>query len=249
MKRWAILTILLYFICLSILVVPLFILVALKEPSVLQIIKIFYIWFVPVLVLVEGVLLLVPVDIVRERPIKRRKIFVSAVVVSIPMVALTIGFFVSIALMIWGEDAVGNSLYNWFGIIIIAILWLIWGIIFFKSYTKQSPISFIPQLTKWLLRGSILELLVAIPSHIISRHRDECCAPIFSLYGIATGLAIALMSFGPGVFILFAKRIKNKKGKKLIAPCLDSHSFSEGYPLLPAKSRCALTPSCRFAVS
>jgi hypothetical protein len=214
MKRWAILTILLYLLCLSFLVLPLFILASSKNLGAAEGITCFYVYFIPVLILIQMVLLLVPIDIVRERPIKRRKIIVSAVIVSILMVVLTTCFISFNLFMIWGEDGLdiepGWQLLTAY----FAFVWLVWGIVFYKGYSKQSSISFNSQLIKWLLRGSILELLVAIPSHIISRHRDECCAPIISLYGIATGLAIALLSFGPGVFFLFARRVKSKRGRQ-----------------------------------
>lgn len=64
---------------------------------------------------------------------------------------------------------------------------------------------------RWLLRGSILEVIVAIPSHVIARRRDECCAPDFTLVGIIAGLSVALLSFGPGVFFLFAERVRSKR--------------------------------------
>ena len=64
---------------------------------------------------------------------------------------------------------------------------------------------------KWLIRGSILELLVAVPCHIIVRHKDECCAHILTLYGIGTGLAVMALAFGPGIAFLFLKRAKSLK--------------------------------------
>lgn len=211
MKRWVLLTILLYLLCLSVLTVPLFLAFSGKDSELLLV---FYGWFVPILVLVQGVLLLVPIAVIRERPIKRRNIILSAVIGAIPMAALALGFFGSLALMVWGENAVDEYLYDWSALIIPAIFWLVWGIVFYKSFSSEDPNTFTSNLTRWLLRGSILELIVAIPSHIISRHRHECCAPPFTLLGIATGIAIALMSFGPGVFFLFAQRIKAKNGKQ-----------------------------------
>ena len=201
MKRWWLLTLILYMICLSILMVPLFLAFA-PADSDNKFISLFYFGFVPILVLIQGVLLLVPIDVIRERPIKRRKVVLSVVIGAIPMAALTLGFIASIAFMIWGEDVAGVYLYNWPCLIIPAISWIFWGIVFYRSFSSENPRSFISTVTNWLLRGSILELLVAIPSHIISRQRDDCCAPPFLLLGIATGLAIALMSFGPGVFFL-----------------------------------------------
>jgi hypothetical protein len=209
MKRWALLTSMLYLLCLSILTVPLFMVLSDEGSGLLLY---FYIYFVPILLLVQAVLLLVPIAVIRERPVKRRKIVLSAVIGAIPMAVLALGFFGSIALIILGEDSADDYLSEWPTLIILAISWLVWGIVFYKSFSTEDPNSFTSSLTSWFLRGSILELLVAIPSHIISRHRDECCAPPLTLFGIASGLAIALMSFGPGVLFLFARKIRDKNG-------------------------------------
>ncbi len=212
MKYWVALTIVLYLLCMSAVVIPLFLILT-KE---LEVIDYFYFWLVPVLVVAQGVLLLVPVGIARERPVRRRGIVASAVIVAIPMSLVSFGFFYSVALMIWGENFVSqhfDALLSW---TVLVVFWLVWGAVFMKSYADRNRLSFTSRLTRWLLRGSILELLVAIPSHIISRHRKECCAPDVTLMGIALGLAVALMSFGPGVFFLFAQRIRNKKAKQAI---------------------------------
>ena len=218
MKLWVALTILLYLLCVSIVVLPLFLLASRGLSESFDTLKIFYYTFIPVLVFIQGVLLLVPVGIVRERPVKRRGIAVSALITAVPMAALSFGFFYSIALMIWGEEgSVLQFLDRLPTLIALVVFWLVWGAVFLKNYTDQTSKSFTSRLTRWLLRGSILELLVAIPSHIISRHRKECCAPEITLLGIAMGLAIALLSFGPGVFFLFAQRIRNKKAKQHIS--------------------------------
>jgi len=88
----------------------------------------------------------------------------------------------------------------------VAVLWLVWAVIFFLFAKTDDPDALIKRATKWLLRGSILELLVAVPSHIIVRHRDTCCAPFATFWGITTGLSVMLLCFGPGVFFLFVER-------------------------------------------
>jgi hypothetical protein len=95
-----------------------------------------------------------------------------------------------------------------------AAFWIIWGFIFHGFAKSDDPTALVVRSTRWLLRGSILELLVAIPSHIIVRRRDDCCAPIGTFWGIATGISVMLLCFGPGVFFLFADRFKrlNPKG-------------------------------------
>ena len=64
-----------------------------------------------------------------------------------------------------------------------------------------------------LLRGSVLELIIAVPCHVIVRRRDDCCAPVGTFWGIATGIALMLLCFGPGVFYLFAERARRLKPK------------------------------------
>jgi len=208
MKRWALLTVLLYAVCVTGLTSPLFLLFSKGD-----VLAFFLVWFVPILVLIQAVLLLVPVGVAQERPVKRRSIVVSAVLGAIPMAVMAGCFFLSVFLMVWGEKSENTPQHYLNPIVVIPIFWLAWGIIFYRSFSSGNPRSFVSILNGWLLRGSILELLVAIPSHIISRHRHECCAPPITLIAIATGLSIALMSFGPAVFFLFAKRIRDKKGR------------------------------------
>ncbi|MEA3560479.1 MAG: hypothetical protein U9R31_01735 [Candidatus Omnitrophota bacterium] len=212
MKRWALLTVGLYVLCILILGTSMFLYLSAAMND--EVSPLFYVFFAFALVLVQVVLLLVPVAIVQEKPIKRRKIVTSAIIGAIPMGAMALGFFGSIILMIWGENATAGYLYAWPVLFIPAAFWLLWGSIFYRSFSSKEPNLFTPAITRWLLKGSILELLVAIPSHIISRQRNECCAPPLTLIAIVTGLSVALMSFGPGIFFLFVKRIKDKKGKQ-----------------------------------
>ena len=71
----------------------------------------------------------------------------------------------------------------------------------------DDPGRLMDRLTRWLLRGSILELLVAVPSHVVSRSRGDCCAPMGTFWGIVTGLSVMLLAFGPGVYFLFVARM------------------------------------------
>lgn len=210
MKRWAFLTVLLYTVCVSVLGIPLYLF--LSEEGI-DLPLFFHLFLFPVLILVQIILLLVPVAVSQERPVGRRKIFTSAVFGAIPMAFLGMLFVMAVVLMIWGEDTSWDYIYNWPILVVPGVLWLLWGFLFYKNYSADNPNKFTSVVTRWLLKGSILELLVAIPSHVISRHREECCAPTVTFIGIITGLAIALLSFGPGLFFLFAKRIKDKRPK------------------------------------
>jgi len=214
MKRWAFLTIVLYVVLLTIVIVPLF-LIATAQGEQLNLLKGFYALFVPVLILIQFSLLLLPTNIVSGKPIARRRILFSAIIGAIPMAALALGFFGSIALIIWGEIHHNEQIYGWSMVAIPALFWCIWAIIFYRNYSDTNTKAMIPTVVRWLMRASILELIVAIPSHIIARQRDECCAPHFTLLAIATGLSIALASFGPGIFFLFIKKVKEKKTRRV----------------------------------
>jgi len=212
MKRWAFLTVLLYAMCIAVLGITIYLYLG---DDWIDISLFFYAYVLPVLVLVQIILLLVPVAVSQERPVGRRSIVVSSIFGAIPMAFLAMMFVISAVLMIWGETSTEEYIYNWPILIVPAVFWVLWGFIFYRNYSAADPNKFTSVVTRWLLKGSILELLVAIPSHIISRHRQECCAPPITFIGIITGLAIALLSFGPGIFFLFAKRIKEKRAKDL----------------------------------
>jgi len=53
-----------------------------------------------------------------------------------------------------------------------------------------------------------------VPSHVIVRRRDDCCAPAGTFWGIATGISVMLLCFGPGVFFLFVERFQRLKPKE-----------------------------------
>ena len=111
---------------------------------------------------------------------------------------------------LFGNSIVGEALNVAF---FPVLLWVIWGFVFYRSSKALDPDSLTRHLTRRLLRGSILELLVAVPSHIIVRGRDDCCAPAGSFFGIVTGLTVMLLSFGPGVFFLFVERMARLRPK------------------------------------
>ncbi len=97
--------------------------------------------------------------------------------------------------------------------ILVLTFWTVWGLIFRKFAKSDDEQALVKRLTRWLLRGSILELIVAVPSHVIVRRRDDCCAPVGTFWGIATGISVMLLCFGPGVYFLFVERMRKLQAK------------------------------------
>ena len=202
MKRWALLTILLYLICLISLGLPFLLLTIDEDEPYLH----HWLAVAACFVVLQAALLLVPVSIARERPVPRRSVALSATIVALPMVVLTVGFLLSVFYALFAERDTDLPGGEWVLYAFLAVSWLVWGVVFYRFYATGTAEAFVDRTTRWLLRGSILTVVVAIPSHILARHRNECCSPGITLGAIAAGLAVALLSFGPGVFFLFAKR-------------------------------------------
>ena len=91
-------------------------------------------------------------------------------------------------MVIEGDDTI--DYFIWASFAFVTFCWFVWLFIFYRFYRRVEAKALFRSITTWLIRGSIVELLVAVPSHIIVRRRDECSAPGFTCLGIAAGLVI-----------------------------------------------------------
>ena len=193
----------------------------------------YWIWLA-VLACGQALLLMLPVSIAERRPTARRPLKVPVMVTAFFLANLCFAGIFSILCAIFTDRAF--DLFNWFGflapapgqngqsndnnsgwsvlasmILLLLVFWLVWAMVF-RSFAKRDDAdSLLKRVTRWLLYGSILELLIAVPSHVIVRRRDDCCAPAGTFWGIATGISIMLLCFGPGVFYLFVERFNRLK--------------------------------------
>lgn len=231
MKRWAFVTVLLYAAMLILLTVPLLLLgmgdwwghhglqMELSKAAALFKEWGYWVWL-GVMVLGAALMLVVPVDVSQKRFVPRRKLLVPVITAAFFLAVVVVSAAMAIGFAIFDEEEMGECLQFYgktdagtagvfFGT--IALLWLMWAVLFHRQTKSAKPEDAAAQITRWLLRGSILELLVAIPSHVIVRNKDVCCAPVASFWGITTGLTVMLLCFGPGVFFLFAERMARKR--------------------------------------
>jgi len=211
MKRWAVITLGLYVGLLLVLTVPVGAL-CFWDWDVVRFFEVCWYWLViAIFVLSAALLMVVPVKGAEGIQIRKRRIFTPIVAVSVAVAILIAGVVASVMAAIFG-DKFWIHLDNvrfWIAIAIIAALWVLWFFLF-RRYAKLegSPEQITDRITAFLFKGSILELLVAVSCHIIVRKRGDCSAPIMTFFGIATGIAVMLMTFGPGVYWLFLKRAK-----------------------------------------
>ncbi len=223
MKLWGLIVVLLYGLILTVLMVPLLTLCRYDPSShplgigwsdYYQFINDKEWWiFLGVALIAQAALLTVPVEMAAKRPVTKRSVIPLLTAASFMMAVLAAGFVLSIAEVISEKSLFLIDLQRLWPLGIFLLVWLLWGFIFLKLSKGKDNDSFIRHLCGWLLKGSILELLVAVPAHIYVRQRTECCAGIMTFMGIAFGVAVMFCSFGPGVYFLFVNRCKRLSSK------------------------------------
>src|SRR6266403_1605780 len=154
----------------------------------------------------QALLLFSSVDTSQKRLKPRSHILVSVTVGALLIALLSSAVIWSLGFAVRG-DKVWDKLFDRQTDILLfwAALWVLWGILFYFYFRNSSAV--VTSLISWLLKGSVLELLIAVPCHVIVRRRHDCSAPIATSFGIATGLAIMPLSFGPSVLFLYKKRL------------------------------------------
>ena len=163
------------------------------------------------MILSQACLLIIPVRTSHERPKPRRGIWLTAIAAAFLYTVLLFGTLISLESAVWGDKS--PDCPGWLLWVVLPANWILWLVIFRLFANRLDPQSYVCRIVKWLMRGSILELLVAVPSHIIVRHKDTCCAHMVTAIGIAAGLAVMLFAFGPGLYYLYWDRINRRKPK------------------------------------
>ncbi|MFA5143590.1 MAG: hypothetical protein WC522_05430 [Candidatus Omnitrophota bacterium] len=173
----------------------------------------YWLW-VAVMLIGQCALLRLPVQVAENRPVTRRPVIFLFAASGMAMGFLAAGFLVSIGEVIT-RDPLAAPLW-WSALAVLLVVWSVWAYVFYKKSARLQPRNIIGSQCKYLFVGSILELLVAVPTHIIIRHRDYCCAGFSTFMGIAFGLAVMFFSFGPGVLFLYVERARRKGMKNII---------------------------------
>jgi len=185
---------------------------------------------VDLLMVLQSVFLLLPIDVARERPVARRRWVVVAVVA-----ALLMGLLMGSLVCAVGEVATakpyileGGMLVWLAAVSFTAIAWFAWAVIFLRQAASRDPSSAFERVVRHLFAGSVAELLVAVPCHVYTRSKDYCCAGVSTALGLATGLAVLLFAFGPGVFFLFVARARRLRGNAQRSAAAEEEEETKG---------------------
>ncbi len=175
---------------------------------------VYWMWFA-VLVGSQILLLITPVRTASGRPATRTTLWPTLLVAGLMMGGLAAGVILSLyelSLPPFNADTTGNFTI-WGSVLLGALTWAIWAIVFYRMTNRVSPRDVISKQCRFLFAGSVLELLIAVPTNIISRHRDSCCGGVFTGPAIAFGVGVMFLAFGPAVFFLFVERWRKLQPK------------------------------------
>ena len=209
MKRWALVVVALYLLILVVLTVPVILLAFAPKasaPEAAESYLCFPYWlWVSVMVLGQAALLVVPVRVASRRPVTRRALLLPVVTTGLMMGGLAAGAMYSLLEFALRDKAL-EGWFWWAGIGAGLVIWCVWAVLFYRASRDANPSDVISRQCRLMLRGSILELLVAVPTHIAARSRDYCCAGFMTFVGLTLGISVMLFSFGPAAFFLYAER-------------------------------------------
>ncbi len=159
--------------------------------------------FATLLVAAEIGLLATPIRLCRRRPISRRSLVVPIATTGALLSGLAIG--AGMAIHEWARLP---DFPGWLILLITLSLWGGWSLVFWALSSRQDPATWGSRLHRWIYAGSVLELLIAVPAHVVCRRRTECCAGMESGLGMCIGIAVMLLAFGPSIALLYRDRCR-----------------------------------------
>lgn len=152
----------------------------------------------------QGLLFFLSVDASFRRLKPRQHILVSALTAGVLFALLSGAAMISLDGAVFRDEGVLDSAMKMLALLLG--FWALWGMVFYLHLRGSSE--GVEKLVSWLLKGSVLELLIAVPCHALVRHREDCSAPVATGMGVVTGIAVMLLCFGPSVLFLYRKRLK-----------------------------------------
>jgi hypothetical protein len=225
-RHWALLTAILYGAALCALTIPL-ILVAWGTHNTRvswdDFARLYSSWeywtLIGTLCVVIQLYLLLPIQVVQRRPVRRGRWIALAISGGLATTLLMAGLLCSLTAFFFGDKLPFEKLHaptlewirDWMGTLLILAglaIWIGWAMAFWRYLRNPVADEGLAKMVRLLIMGSVAELLVAVPCHVYVRSRDYCCAGAISFAGLAAGWAVLLFAFGPGVLFLFVARVR-----------------------------------------
>jgi hypothetical protein len=101
--------------------------------------------------------------------------------------------------------------------LIVLLVWCVWALLFYRYFRARGYEKGIRRMFNVLLAGSVLELLIAVTSHMIIRQRTNCSSLALNFWGLLMGLSIMFIAFGPGIIFLYKDRLTRAQKQTVLA--------------------------------
>ena len=144
------------------------------------------------------------------RPVRRRRIVAPVAIGAIMMSILAVGIYLALREATdvpWPDISKSGYVITF----VLAVTWLAWGVVFLYIFAGAEKYKVARNLVSILLSGSLLNLLVTVPSHIVVSRRPGCFVGIDTLIALVAGVCVMLWSFGPAILLLFLREYRNEE--------------------------------------
>jgi len=133
------------------------------------------------------------------KPVRRRRLIGPAAMAAALVTVLVSGIILAAAELFDFYPRYGEIQF-WS---VLGINWLFWSALFLLAYRHTPRLKIIAQWAGVLISGSLLELLITIPAHIVASRRPGCFAGMYTGLGVVAGILVMFWAFGPGIIFLF----------------------------------------------
>ncbi|MEQ2007397.1 MAG: hypothetical protein ABMA26_11420, partial [Limisphaerales bacterium] len=170
--------------------------------------------FLAGLVFAKFAFLRVPVALASRQVVQPRTRWGTVLAASFMMGLLVLGAGLSVNEVLNGgildrESALGLQI----SVELMLISWLGWAIYFNLAFQFSPPEKAMHRLRACLLFGSILELLIALPMHVIVSQRDYIYVGGMTFLGLICGISVLLFAIGPAIYFHCAERWKRSRSE------------------------------------
>jgi hypothetical protein len=218
--HWAVAVAFLYILIFIAITCPVIVLPWYPNAKISDVAGIYLTWpywvVVAVMLVCQLALLVLPVRVNTRRPFTRRPLIIPVIVSGLMMGLLVVAMVFTFLELRWHlrRDPLSEGVQLFLVFVLPFVMWAGWAAFFFFLSRRQSIAGSMATQSSTLLTGSILELLIAIPTHIAARNRSECCAGIMSFFGLTLGISVMLFAFGPAVFFLYLARWRRLQARR-----------------------------------
>ena len=152
------------------------------------------------------------------RPIRKRRLWMPVLVAAFMLTVLVFGLVLALGELTKIEERMGDVEEPWGAILfwgLLGVSWVGWGVLLWVHTRRRPRIQVLRRLTGILFGGSLLELLAAVPSHLIVIRRPGCLVGLSTMLGIVAGIYVMLFAFGPAILLLFLRpRLRHERAEE-----------------------------------